>query len=123
VLVYCVKSLLFFLFLWLWYVLPLLPAVPIWYVARKRVQWNKWDYSLLVIPYTVWFALLAYDESGKTMSNLIEPTILGAVTILPVAVRAILGRNVHQGALSVLLVAAMSVVAWAIWCFMPTLPE
>ena len=113
----------YYLFVWIWYLVPMILVLPMWYFGRYRVKWNIWDYSFLVVPYTVWFALMIYNDRGKTMSNLSEAIILGGIVLLAPIIRLIVSDKMDQNRLSLILMIVMCVVSWCVWFFMPSLPE
>ena len=119
----CGRVLLFYVCMWPAYAMLLILAVPLWYVSRKRVQWNKWDYGLLIVPYTVWTTLMMYDERHKSLSNLVEVFAVSGVALLAVIVRVIVGNVAYQKVLSAVFMAAVSIAAWCAWYFTPSLPE
>jgi hypothetical protein len=117
------STVIFYLMLWLFYLAPMLIVLPLWYFGRKRICLNIWDYSLFIIPYTVWFILLSYNENGKTVSNYIESPLTGIIVLMAPIFRIIIGNRINQNRLAFTLLLIMCIFSWCIWYFMPKLPE
>lgn len=110
--------------IWLIHLIPLLLlAVPVWYVGRKRVKWSGWDFAITVGPFAVWGALMMYDDSGKSLSNVLEALIIGVVAPIAPVVRVAAGEKMNQKRGALALLSVMCVVAFSLWALMPSLPE
>ena len=115
--------------LFLWYPLFGVPAIVGgligWAIFRKRITLLKTDWLMLVFPWLVWISFMIIDGSGKSLSNLIEAIILGAITgvffTLRLAIEASMNGFGQQLSKAALLVSCISAVA--LWAFIPALPE
>ncbi|WP_296279726.1 hypothetical protein [Pseudoxanthomonas sp.] len=111
------------------YVLFVLPALifgllPASFVL-ERVRFRLADALQLLAPYVVWMGLSAIRSGEKSLANLIELPILGAVTGLFFTARVALAiMRPHAGARAPQQALACScLVAIAFWVFFPGLPE
>jgi len=110
---------------WLLHLVPAAGiAVPVWYLGRNRIRWFKWEYSTLVVPYTLWAILLLYDSTDKTLANLnAEPLALGLVVPIIPMVRLAIGQRVSPRAVALVGILAVSMVGVLLWKFMPGISE
>lgn len=111
------------------YVLFVLPALifgllPASFVLQ-RVRFRLADALQLLAPYVIWMGLSAIQSGEKSLANLIELPLLGAVTGLFFAARVALAiMRPHSGARTPQKALACScLVAIAFWTFFPGLPE
>ncbi len=106
------------------YLVPLLiVGGPIWFLGRRRVQWNRWDFALVLLPFAVWDVAMLINETGKSLSNLVELLYLGCTASLAPVVRVVVGRHANQKFLAIGLLVAVCLVAIGLWAFVPGLPE
>lgn len=107
------------------YLVPLLlVAGPVWFFGRRRVQWNRWDFAVLLLPSAVWAVSMMVNDSGKSLSNLaFEVPVLGCTAALVPIVRVVVGRHVNQKALAIGLLLGVCLVAIGLWALVPGLPE
>ena len=99
-------------------------ATPIWFLGKSRVRWFKWEYSILVVPYTLWAILLLYDSTDKTLANVnAEALALGLVVPMVPMVRLAIGQRVSPRAVALVGILAVSMVGVLLWKFTPRLPE
>ena len=109
---------------WGLYLLPFLPvAAAIRFFGQKRVQWNRWDFSLIVLPFAVWTVAMMVPVRDKSLSNLVEAFCLGCAAPLSPIVRVVVGQKVNQERLAVGLLVIVCFVAIGLWAFVPWLPE
>ena len=113
----------------LWYPLFVIPALPGFVLSivffRKIVPLTKFHGACLVLPWLVWIGLNTYDGTGKSLSNVIEASILGAFIGVFVLLEGALKKlgiigGVHY---SKGLLVSGCILAYLLWLFMPGLPE
>ena len=96
-----------------------------WFLLRKYVHVRHIDWLLLVLPWLVWFALMLFAGSNKSLSNLGEAFYLGCITaalfVARLGLSAWLPRR--QLAFGVLALVCSCVAAVSLWAFVPALPE
>lgn len=106
------------------YLVPLLPvAGAVWFFGRRRVEWNHWDFAIVLLPFAVWAAAMIANSSGKSLSNLGEAVWLGCLAPLAPIIRVAVGRRVNQRFLALGLLVGVCLVAIGLWAFVPGLPE
>ena len=117
-------SLPLFIAFWIPFLIPAAPVMGLcWFFGRRRVQWFKWEYSLLVVPYLVWLPLLMID-GGKSLRNATEePFYLGCGVALACVIRVLVGRESNQKVVALVLFVAVCLLAVGLWAFVPTMPE
>jgi len=82
---------------WGLYLVPfLLVGGPVWSFGRRRVQWNRWDFALVLLPFAVWFTLMMANDTGKSLSNLAEALYLGCMAPLSPIIRVVVGDKANQ---------------------------
>jgi hypothetical protein len=106
------------------YLMPFLPlAGAVWFLGRKRVQWNHWDFALALLPFAVWATLMVVDGCGKSLANVVEAFWLGCATPLAPIIRVTVGRHANQKIIAIGLCVAACLTAIGLWAFVPGLPE
>jgi hypothetical protein len=106
------------------YLVPLLlVAGPVWFFGRRRVQWDRWDFAIVLLPLAVWVAAMTVNDTGKSLSNLVEAMYLGCMASLAPTVRVVVGRRINQKLLAIGLLVGVCLVAIGLWAFVPGLPE
>ena len=106
------------------YLVPLLlVSGPVWFFGRRQVQWNQWDFSIVLLPLAVWVVAMIVNDAGKSLSNLVEALYLGCVASLVPIVRAVVGERVNQRLLALALLVGVCLVAIGLWAFVPGLSE
>ncbi len=66
--------------------LPIVIALAVAVLARKRAEWRPWESFLLVCPFYAWVALgFAFSTAGKSLSNLVVEVLLIAFFV-PIAI-------------------------------------
>jgi len=110
---------------WLIFLVPSLPiCASAWYLARRRVQWTKFDFAILVVPYLAWLALVAEGTLSKSMSNaVIEPIYLGLAVGLAPIIRIAFPKRWNAKIVAATLLVAASAVGVGIYFSVPCLPE
>jgi hypothetical protein len=112
------------LVMWGLYLMPFIPiAGVVWLLGRRRVQWNRWDFSTAVFPPAVWITLIMVNSTGKSMSNLVEVLYLGCAAALAPIIRVAVGGRGDRPLTAWGLVAAVCLAAIGLWVFVPGLPE
>jgi hypothetical protein len=85
------------------------------------------DWLLGILPWLVWFSLLAADSAGKSLSNVaVEALALGVAAALLHVVRAFVAHYAPPAWSSKAAATALATtcfVAAALWAFVPPLPE
>ena len=113
------------LILWLWFVQTMIAAVfsaPLFFLARNRVIW-PWEALVFVLPYATWVLCMFADGSGKSLANLAECFIIGAIIPVTVLARIVTPAHRHQWVYSVVLITAMCGVAVVVYVVTPPWPE
>ncbi len=106
------------------YLVPLLlVGGPVWFFGRRRVQWSRWDLAVILLPFAVWAVLNMINDTGKSLSNLVEALWLGCFAALAPIVRVVVGGRVNQTLLALGLLVGVCLVAIGLWAFVPSLPE
>lgn len=59
-------------------------SLPPWLVAKRRGTWFSWDYTLPVVPATLWLFLAGAGVGPQSLSNLVE--LLAVLAVVPLAV-------------------------------------
>jgi hypothetical protein len=101
------------------------PTAPVVFFARRRVHWNAWELLAFVLPFLVWTLLMFSDLSTgrKSLSNLIEPAILGIAICIAAIVRASSGSRFPESRLAWALIVGLCIIAAGIFFLVPFLPE
>ena len=101
------------------------PTVPVVFFARRRVHWGAWELLAFVLPFLAWALLMFSDLSTgrKSLSNLIEPAILGIAIGVAAIVRAISGSRFTESRFAWVLILGLCVIAAGIFFLVPALPE
>jgi hypothetical protein len=97
-----------------------------WVFGRNRVNWILWDYLTVILPLTIWTTLIIAAGSGKSIANLGEGIILGFIICLSPIIRVIIGKpfeRKNEDGLSFGFLIICCFCAYALWKYMPTLPE
>ncbi len=117
--------LLFFIPVWFFHLIPLLIiSLPIWIKGRTHVNWAKWDYGIIYIPFAVWAILMLIAGAGKTLSNLfVEGFIIGSIAPISPIIRMIVKNKINERKLAIALLALLCIMAVFLWHFIPGLPE
>jgi hypothetical protein len=101
-------------------------AAPIVFLGRKRAHWRVWELSLLVLPFTTWWLLIAspLSDNFKSLANLgIEPLLVALVVPVATLLRVAVGASVSQGLFAAVLILASCAAAAGIFALVPGLPE
>jgi len=111
-----------------WSYVFLMPSFPvclaIWRLGRKRVQWNKLDFLILLAPYLTWMILCGTVALPKSLSNLVvELFLLGLAVNLAPIIRLTLPRRWNGKTVAAILLMVMCAVAAGIYFSVPCLPE
>lgn len=92
-------------------------CLPVWWFARKHVQWLKWDFCLVIFPYFLWTSLFIIDASEKDFGNVFWEGIFLALTTPLAPIARILTRDRVDARLTavagLVVVAAIGVLLWA----------
>jgi hypothetical protein len=110
---------------WIVFLIPSLPVcLAVWFLGRKRVQWNNLDFFVLLAPYLAWMALGFVPNIPKSLSNAaVELFCLGlAVTPAPI-IRLFLPKKWNGKMVAATLLILTCVVAAGVYFTVPCLPE
>jgi hypothetical protein len=120
-----VETVVIVLVTWGLYAIPFFPiAGTVWDFGRKRVQWNRWDFAVILFPSTVWAVAMMIDGTGKSLSNLVlEVPVLGCIAPIAPIVRVVVGRHANEKILAIGLFIVICLAAIGLWAFVPGLPE
>ena len=106
----------FVLKVWCFYLIPaIILSAPLWFFGRRKVDWNIWNFSVLIFPYWIWVALLFVADDNTTIHGLLVVAVFGAVVSLSSVVRVIVGHRLNQKLLAAGLCTFFSLIAVAIW--------
>ena len=110
---------------WFVYLIPCLPiCVAVWVLGRKRAQWTKSDFAILVVPYLAWIALTATGSLPKSLANAaVEIFYLGVGAAVAPIIRIVLPKTWNAKIVAATLLIVACVVAAAIYFSVPCLPE
>jgi hypothetical protein len=110
---------------WLVFLIPSLPVcLAVWFLGRKRVQWNKLDFLVLLAPYLAWMALGFVPNIPKSLSNAaVELFCLGLAVDLAPVIRLILPKGWNGKIIAATLLTLACAVAVGIYFTVPCLPE
>jgi len=109
---------------WPLFLIPCLPiCLLVWFLGRKRVEWNGLDFVILVVPYLTWMLSAAVIDRPKSMSNVVELLCLGLAAALAPIIRLALPKTWNGKAVAAVLLLAACAVALGIYLFVPCLPE
>ena len=99
-------------------------AVPSYLLFGRGMRGHVWDGLQLVLPGVFWLLLVACTDGDKSLSNLLELPLLGAVTGMLFALRIALSRRLHSRSRrwSGLALLGSSAAAIALWACIPWLP-
>ena len=113
-----------FLMLWLYHLLPAtVLSLPIWLRAHDRAKWLWWDFSILVLPYSVWAVFFALNLRPKSMGNFGEALYLGCIIPLAAVIRAAVGSKIKPSQMAGVVLVAFCTIAFLLYWFMPIQPE
>jgi hypothetical protein len=96
----------------------------VWFLGKHRVQWTWIDYSSPILPVMLWIILIGIKDPGKSLANVaIDLFWLGGSVIVAPIIRLIIGKNINQKLLAIILLIILCFIAVGFWMFMPCLPE
>lgn len=79
---------------WPIFLIPSLPVcLVLWFLGRKRGQWNTLDFLILVVPYFAWMLSAAVIDRPKSMGNIVELLYLGVAAALVPIIRVALPKR------------------------------
>lgn len=99
-------------------------GVPSYLLFGRGVRGYVWDGLQLVMPGGLWLLLVVLADGDKSLWNLLELPLLGAVTGMLFSLRVALSRRLPSRANTWSFVALLGSIAMAIalWACMPRLP-
>lgn len=97
------------------------PLMRFAYCFFRKVPVSKFEYSILVIPFGIWFALFLSNLMSKSLANLVEAMWLGGLVSALCLVRILFGKN-NRHAFPIFFVCSC-VASLGIYFFVPGLPE
>jgi hypothetical protein len=91
----------------------------VWFLGRKKVEWYKWEYLILIAPWILYLVSLKINSTPtENAGYLFYPFIFGfAAPFVPI-MRIVLGQKINQKA-----VAAIALILFCIIIFLiPYIP-
>jgi len=110
---------------WIPFLILSLPVcLAVWFLGRRRVQWNKLDFLILLVPYLAYMILAIVVDLPKSLSNVaIELPCLGlAVNFAPI-IRFVLPSKWNGRIIAATLLIVACAVAAGVYFSVPCLPE
>ena len=103
------------LMMWLFHLVPLLLiAVPLWFFGRKRVDWNAWDFAIVVIPFAVWcWITLITGNSEKQF------LFIGLIAPLAPVLRLHFGKRFNEKCVAFELLVFQCILSVVLVFFLP----
>lgn len=97
----------------------------VWFFARGRVAWLKWEFFSIAVPILIWIMLALMNLRNKSLSNagieaLSLGIIVGLIQFFPVIFPEVISSRGRSALISLFLSILAAVI---IYFFMPTLPE
>ncbi len=110
---------------WILFLIPSLPVcLAVWFLGRKRVQWNKLDFLILLVPYVAYMILAVAVNLPKSLSNVaIELPHLGLAVNLAPIIRLVLPKKWNGRIVAATLLIVGCAVTAGIYFSVPCLPE
>ena len=110
---------------WILFLIPSLPVcIAAWFHGRRRVQWNKLDFLILLVPYLAYMILAIVVNLPKSLSNVaIELPYLGLAVDLAPIIRLVLPAKWNGRTIAATLLIVACAVAAGIYFSVPCLPE
>ena len=110
---------------WILFLIPSLPVcLAIWFLGRRRVQWNKLDFLILLVPYLAYMILAIVVNLPKSLSNVgVELPCLGLAVDLAPIIRLVLPKKWNGRIIAAILPIVACTVAVGIYLSVPCLPE
>jgi hypothetical protein len=113
-------------YLWCGHAALALPIVAlVAWLTRHRTHLSWWEGLVFLLPFAAWMSLMLGDwiSRPKTLANLAECFFLGLPIILAASVRAFLGARGDGVGTRVVLLAAVTGAAVAMYLLIPMWPE
>lgn len=114
----------------LWYPLFLIPSalgfVAYYWLIKGSAKLTKTNWATIIVPWIIWLLLMSFFSTGKkSLSNLVEPIVLGAVVSVFFLVFGMLQKytNLVQKVGSQVVLVSSCAVAFLLFFFVPGLPE
>lgn len=98
-------------------------SAPIVFFGRHRAQWRPWDLIVFVAPYWSWSICMLIDNSGKSLSNLVEMLCVTVFVPIALLVRCAVEHPRWRGFVTAGITVLLSGLAVGLWAFVPALPE
>lgn len=97
-------------------------CVPMWFFGRKRVRWTWLDFSVVWLPFVIWYGLSWMNLLPKSPSNRIEAVYIGALTALCPMLRLIGKSWISEKTMAWITAALGAAIAAAVYFVTPYLP-
>jgi len=114
----------------LWYPLFLIPSVlgfvSYYWMIKGSAKLAKTNWATIIAPWIIWLLLMSFFATGKkSLSNLVEPVILGAAVSVFFLVLGLLQKytNLSQKVGSLVVLGLSCAVAFLLFFLVPGLPE
>jgi len=100
-------------------------SAPILFLGRRRIGWARWERLAVVIPFCVWLLLMLsrLSTGRKSLANLGEPLCISLAMPVLALVRVALATKISERVYACSFIAALSVLAAAVFFMVPFLPE
>lgn len=113
-----------FIVAWLVHLLPfLIIGGPVWFLARRRVRWSKWDFCIVIFPFVVWSIFMLTNFKVKGLGNFLEGLLIGCIASLAPIIRAIFKDKINQIYFAKGILIALCLISIMIWAVIPATME
>ena len=105
------------LWLYLIYLAPsFITCSLIWFLGRKKVQWFKWEYSILIAPWILYIISLGinYSSTQNAVGYFFYPFFFGLATPLGPLIRVLLGQRVNQKTVALVTLSVFCLLIFSI---------
>ena len=103
--------------------LALVIVAPLVWLTRRRVQWHWWEFLALLLPFTIWWALMSTTLRPKSIANLGECGYISVGIVAAAVVRAILGKHGDRRLVPIMLLLGVVAASIGTYFFTPPWPE
>lgn len=117
--------LLFIVLYFIHLLIPIIVFLFMVYILKKKINWQKYDLIIFIIPFILWFGL--FDLSllkQKSLSNaFIEPVLIGFIVSICMIMRIVLDKHIPKLKLIIFLLFISSFLVTGLYFFTPFLLE
>jgi hypothetical protein len=109
-----------FLMMWAFHLAPiLLIGVPLWYFGQRRVQWNGYDFLIIIVPFLAYLGGAFVLPANESFGVLVMLVWLGCFLPVVPLIRVIVGQTAWASKLSVVLLVLSCMVAVLLYWIAP----